>query len=100
MKSIEKEKLSMIERGGWIVIKDKAQNYFKSQYHQPTNEKDLELFAKQVLEEFIEKLEKHKRAVVWNYGLDDVIFFDKLKELKELYECRDDQSDSDESHGE
>ena len=82
------------------MIKEKAQEYFKSQYHQPTNEKDLEAFAKQVLEEFIEKLEKHKRAVVWNYGLDDVIFFDKLKELKELYECGHDQSDSDESHGE
>jgi hypothetical protein len=82
------------------MIKEKAQNYFKVQRHQPTNERDLEIFAKQVLEEFIKGLEKHKRAVVWNYGLDDVIFFDKLKELKELYECRHGQSDSDESHGE
>lgn len=82
------------------MIKEKAQEYFKSQYHQPTNEKDLEAFAKQVLEEFIEKLEKYKRAVVWNYGLDEVIFFDKLKELKELYECRDDQSDSIKPYGE
>lgn len=82
------------------LIKSQASEYFKSQRHQPTNERDLEIFAKQVLEEFIEKLEKNKRAVVWNYGLDEVIFFDKLKELKELYECRHDQSDSDESHGE
>lgn len=69
------------------MIKKKAKKYLKGQIHQPTNEKDLEIFAKQVLEEFIEKLEKHKRTVVWNYGLDEVIFFDKLKELKELYEC-------------
>ena len=97
---MDKDFIIIVVLIGVCMIKEKAQNNFKSQRHQPTNEKDLELFAKQVLEEFIVKLEKHKRAVVWNYGLDDVIFFDKLKELKELYECRDDQSDSDVAHGE
>jgi hypothetical protein len=81
------------------MIKKKASEYFKAQYHQPTNESDLVTFAKQVLVEFIKELENKKQTVKWNYGLDEVVFLKKIEELKELYECRDDQSNSDESLG-
>lgn len=82
------------------LIKNKASNYFKSQLHQPTSERDLAVFAEQILVEFIKELESKKMTVKWNYGLDEVIFLKKLEELKESYGITDDQSDSDESHGE
>jgi hypothetical protein len=67
------------------MIKNRAEEFLREVYSLPLNKNDLETFAQQVLIEFIEELENKKRAVVWNYGLDEVIFLDKLKELKELY---------------
>jgi hypothetical protein len=71
------------------MIKDKAKKYFKEMYNSPPNEKDLAIFAQQIIEDFIEKLENNKKTVKWNYGLDEVIFLNKLKELKELYGIAD-----------
>lgn len=81
------------------MIKNKAKEYFKEMYNSPANEKDLVIFAQQIIEDFITKLETNKRTVKWNYGLDEVIFLDKLNELKESYGITDNQSNTDVSHG-
>lgn len=81
------------------MIKTKAKAYSDSLFTHPHELKDLELFAKQLLSEFIKELESEKQTVKWNYGLDEVIFLKKLEELKESYGVRDDQSDTIIEHG-
>lgn len=81
------------------MIKSKAKTYSSSIFHHPHDQKDLEVFAKQILSEFITELENKKRTVKWNYGFDEVIFLKDLEVMKELYGIRDDQSYSDELYG-
>ncbi|CAB4125506.1 hypothetical protein UFOVP53_155 [uncultured Caudovirales phage] len=72
------------------MIKDRAEEFLRETYSLPLNKNDLETFAQQILIDFIKQLNNNKRTVKWNYGLDEVIFLNKLKELKELYGIADD----------
>lgn len=79
------------------LIKKKAEEYEKNSMILPLGKRELEEFSKELLIEFIKKLKKKKTTVKWNYGLDEVVFLDKLEELEEVYlGKRDDQSDTDE----
>lgn len=82
-----------------MKIKEKAKETYSQLINMPPAEKDLEEFAKKILEEFIEELEKNAMSVCWNYGLDSVIFLDKdlngkksLKTIKEQYLGSKDQT--------
>ena len=65
------------------MLKQLAKDYFNNMYHMPPNERDFEEFAKVVLNKFIQELEENKTSVVWNYGLDSVVFVSKEIENKE-----------------
>lgn len=67
------------------MIKNRAEEFLREAYSLPLNKNDLETFAQQILIDFIKQLKNNKRTVKWNYGLDEVIFLDKLNEIGELY---------------
>lgn len=79
-------------------MKEKAKQFYNSLYSMPPAENDLERFGKQMVEDFIEKLLENQQTVVWNYGLDSVIFVDKINKIKEdFFEHGNNQGDSSES---
>lgn len=81
-------------------MKNKAKDFYNSLYALPPSENDFERFGNELLDSFIEELRKHQRTVVWNYGLDSVIFSDKLEKIKEeFFEHTNNKSNSDESSG-
>lgn len=81
-------------------MKNKVKEFYASLYTMPAAEHDMERFGRQLIDDFIEELKKNQLAVVWNYGLDSVVFVDKLQKIKEDF-CGEghDKSNSDESSG-
>jgi len=64
-------------------MKNKVKEFYASLYAMPAAEHDMECFGRQLIDDFIEELKKNQLAVVWNYGLDSVVFVDKLQKIKE-----------------
>ena len=77
----------------------RSEEFYKSLISLPPSPHDLDTYSNMILEEFVKELESKKTTVKWNYGLDEVVFLKKIKELKESYGIRDDSCDSDEPHG-
>jgi len=74
------------------MVRDLAKDFYNKLYNLPPSHRDLEDFANLVINKFIEELEQNKTSVVWNYGLDSVVFIDKsvdgkesLRSIKERY---------------
>ena len=76
------------------MINNKAKKYYKEMFSQPPSEVDMTSFAKYILKEFIKDLESSKRTVKWNYDVSEVIFLERLKELKEIYDVTDDEDNT------
>ena len=66
-------------------IQEEALNYHRELYHLPANEKDIEEFARLVLNAFIAELEANTKSITWNYGFDTVIFDETLQKVKKEF---------------
>lgn len=75
-------------------IQEEALSYYRKLYHLPPNEKDMEQFAKLILNAFVAKLEANTKSVAWNYGFDTVIFDETLQQVKkEFFDGKNNGSD-------
>lgn len=66
-------------------IKVKAKKYYEKLYHLPPNHVELSEFAESILKEFVDELRNNKRTVVWNYGLDSVVFAETMEKIMEEF---------------
>lgn len=67
------------------TIKSKAKKYYEKLYHLPPNHVELGEFAESILKEFVDELRNNKRTVVWNYGLDSVVFAETMEKIMEEF---------------
>lgn len=89
------------------MIEEEVKKYVENVYHMPLDEGDLVEFAQVILEKFTQELEDNSSSIMWNYGLDSVVFLNRrvnnkesLSELKEKYlGTGNDKGNKDESHG-
>ena len=89
------------------MLKQIAKDFYNSLYKLPPDERDMEDLAVLIANKIFDDIEKNSTSVVWNYGLDSVIFTHKeiegkesLRSIKERYIGNgNNQSNTDESHG-
>lgn len=61
-----------------------VEDFYDNCYATPLGKEELIQFAELVLNDFIKELESNKTTVIWNYGCDAVVFYNKNYDKKSV----------------